>query len=119
MQATLGPREARPGHYNTAWGYWVTDAIGIFELLTLCEEIGTAPQLSVYTGYSMGREYIPLNQSQVFAQDAVDMIDYATGSDATEYGKKRAAAGHVAPFTTTSDLRLEVGNEERAMQPNE
>ena len=48
---TIGPREARAGHYNTAWGYWVTDAVGLFELLMLCELVSAAPQLSVYTGY--------------------------------------------------------------------
>ena len=48
---TIGPRAARAGHYNTAWGYWVTDAVGLFELLMLCELVSAAPQLSVYTGY--------------------------------------------------------------------
>ena len=24
-RASIGPKEARRGHYNSAWGYWVTD----------------------------------------------------------------------------------------------
>ena len=116
-KATVGPREQRAGHYNTAWGYWVTDAVGIYELLMLCERLNSMPQLSVYTGYSMGRAYIPLNESGVFAQDALDMIEYTTGSaETTTYGKLRASAGHPTPFPLT---RMEVGNEERLMGPDE
>jgi alpha-N-arabinofuranosidase len=112
---TIGPREARAGHYNTAWGYWVTDAMGLYELLMLCELVHTAPQLSVYTGYSMGATYIPLNQSQQFAQDALDLVEYITADASTPYGAIRAKAGHPSPFSTTTQLRLEVGNEEARM----
>jgi len=114
-KATLGPREERAGHYNSAWGYWVTDAVGLHELLSICESLDSVPQLSVYTGYSMGREYVPLNRSWQFAQDALDLVEYATGSPESPYGKLRAAAGHPAPFTTVEKLRLEVGNEEARM----
>ena len=59
--------------------YWVTDAVGLHELLMLCELAKSLPQLSVYTGYSMGAQYIPLNMSQQFALDALDMVEYTTG----------------------------------------
>ena len=29
---TVGPAAARPGHFNAAWGYWVTDGLGFFEV---------------------------------------------------------------------------------------
>jgi hypothetical protein len=32
---------AGSGHYNSAWGYWVTDAVGIHELLLLCEMVSS------------------------------------------------------------------------------
>lgn len=83
----------------------VTDGLGIFELLTLAEAMGTVTQMSVYTGYSMGQPYVPLNQSQQFAQDAVDMIDFAKGDPSTTYGKIRADMGHPKPFAFT---RMEV-----------
>ena len=53
-KATLGPPAARKGHYNSAWGYWVTDAFGVYEMLILAELLGSEPQLGVYTGFSMG-----------------------------------------------------------------
>eukprot|EP00050_Salpingoeca_kvevrii_P022188 m.122502 g.122502 ORF g.122502 m.122502 type:complete len:642 (-) comp9630_c0_seq2:40-1965(-) len=113
---TIGPKEARPGHYNTAWGYWVTDGVGLYEMLLLAEILNTEPQLSVFTGYSMGQPYIPLKDSQVFAQDALDLIEFANGSPNTPYGAKRVQAGHPNPFNLK---RLEVGNEERLMGPDE
>ena len=83
----------------------VTDGLGIFELLTLAEGLGTVTQMSVFTGYSMGQPYVPLDQSQQFAQDAVDMIDFAKGDTSTTYGKIRADMGHPKPFAFT---RMEV-----------
>lgn len=113
---TVGPRQQRAGHYNTAWGYWVTDGVGLYELLLLSELIGTASQLSIYTGYSMGRPYVPLNQSQVFADDALDLIEFANGGTGTKWGQSRASMGHSAPFGLK---RIEVGNEESLMGPED
>lgn len=108
---TVGPAQSRPGHYNAAWGYWVTDGMGLFEYLVLCEELGAAPQLSVYTGYSMGQPYLPLNASHVFAQDALDAMDFANG-DGT-WGQLRRQIGHPDSFGLK---RFEVGNEEKDME---
>ena len=44
-KATVGPPAARRGHYNTAWGYWVTDGLGVLELLLLSELLGCASQV--------------------------------------------------------------------------
>ena len=111
-KATLGPAAARPGHYNGAWGYWVTDGMGLYELLRLSELLGCASQISIYTGYSMGAPYVPLNESAPFAADAVDLLEYANGAVGSKWGARRAAMGHAAPFGLT---RLEVGNEEADM----
>ena len=46
-KATLGPPAARSGHYNSAWGYWVTDGLGVFELFRLCELLNSTCQMSV------------------------------------------------------------------------
>eukprot|EP00047_Mylnosiga_fluctuans_P023245 m.134491 g.134491 ORF g.134491 m.134491 type:complete len:656 (+) comp9518_c0_seq5:74-2041(+) len=115
-KTTIGPRQARPGHYNSAWGYWVTDGMGLYELLVLAEALGTQSLMGIYTGYSMGQQYIPLDQSQVFAQDAVDLVEYANGDQSSKWGSQRAAAGHPQPFGLS---RLEVGNEEALMGPND
>ena len=109
----IGPTAARPGHYNSAWGYWTTDGLGLYEYLMLCEALGAEPQMSVYTGYSMGQPYVPMNASATFARAAVDALEFANGDAATtSLGRKRAAMGHAAPFGLA---RLEVGNEERLL----
>ena len=122
---TLGHWASRPGHYNAAWGYWVTDGLGLYEMLRLCELLEAPCQISVYTGYSMHAPYIPLSDSERFAQDALDLLEFANG-DATECQAAsdaspcrssdlptwRRTMGHAAPFGLK---RLEVGNEERLL----
>jgi alpha-N-arabinofuranosidase len=64
----------------------------------------------------MGRAYIPLNESQVFADDALDLIEFANGVTSTKYGQIRASMGHGASFGLK---RIEVGNEETLMGAND
>uniref|UniRef100_A0A7S4FBN4 non-reducing end alpha-L-arabinofuranosidase n=1 Tax=Chrysotila carterae TaxID=13221 RepID=A0A7S4FBN4_CHRCT len=112
-KATVGLPASRPGHYNSAWGYWTTDALGLYELLLLAEALRSEPQLSVYTGYSIGAKYVPLNDSARFVTDAVDLLDFANAPHNTSpWGRMRAQMGHAAPFGLK---RLEVGNEESDM----
>eukprot|EP01060_Flectonema_neradi_P028946 TRINITY_DN3909_c0_g1_i1.p1 TRINITY_DN3909_c0_g1~~TRINITY_DN3909_c0_g1_i1.p1 ORF type:complete len:688 (+),score=153.17 TRINITY_DN3909_c0_g1_i1:48-2111(+) len=108
---TIGDRRQRAGHYSP-WNYWVTDGMGLHELLVLCELIETEPLVSIYTGYSMTKKYVPLNESWQFAQDALDLIEYANGNTSTYWGGKRAANGHPDPFNVKY---LEIGNEEQDM----
>ena len=113
-KATLGRPEARRGHYNSAWGYWVTDGMGLYELLLLCKILGAEPQVSVYTGYSMGGSYPDASESARFVRDALDLLEFANGdAHASSFGRARAAMGRAEPFALR---RLEVGNEEHDMQ---
>jgi len=105
----LGQPEARPGHYNAAWGYWTNDGLGLYEFLILCEALGAEPQMSVFTGYFMGH-YVPVANSSRFAQDALDAVEFANGMEG--YGALRMEMGHPASFDLN---RMEVGNEELDM----
>ena len=110
---TLGLSAARAGHYNSAWGYWVTDGLGLYELLKLCELLDAPCQLSVYTGYSIKATYVVLDDSDAFAQDALDMLDFANSAPhTTALARVREMMGHAAPFGLH---RLEIGNEERIL----
>ena len=113
---TIGHWATRPGHYNAAWGYWVTDGFGLYEMLKLCELLGAPAQLSVFTGYSMKAPYAPLNQSAVYAQDALDMLEFANGAPGrgSTWADARSNMGHPTSFRLH---RLEVGNEERDLSP--
>ncbi|MBV9838946.1 MAG: hypothetical protein JO156_12565, partial [Solirubrobacterales bacterium] len=106
---TIGPVIDRPGHDNTAWGYWSQDGLGLLEWLELAEQLHAQPVLAVYTGYSLLGEVVPRAQLQPYVQDALDEIQYAIGPTSSYWGAQRAADGHPAPF----DVRMvEVGNED-------
>ncbi len=109
-KATLGPIETRPGHQNTAWGYWSTDGMGLLEYLRMAEDIGAQPLLAVFAGYTLNGQHVPQEQFGPYIQDALDEIEYVIGDAATTtWGARRAADGHPAPFPLSY---VEVGNED-------
>eukprot|EP01061_Rhynchopus_euleeides_P031143 TRINITY_DN515_c0_g1_i1.p1 TRINITY_DN515_c0_g1~~TRINITY_DN515_c0_g1_i1.p1 ORF type:complete len:707 (+),score=272.89 TRINITY_DN515_c0_g1_i1:50-2170(+) len=111
-QDTLGPREQRAGHYNTAWGYWVTDGLGLSELLKLSQSIGAEPLMAVFTGFTLNRQYVPLEDSGYIVDAAMALIEYLNGTASTTWGAKRVADGIADPVWP---FALEVGNEEQLM----
>ena len=47
---TIGPVWERPGHQNSAWGYWSDDGLGLLEYLQLAEDLGATPVMAVWAG---------------------------------------------------------------------
>jgi alpha-L-arabinofuranosidase len=106
---TIGPIWERPGHQNTAWGYWSTDGLGLLEYLRLAEDVGAQPLLAVFAGYTLNGQHVPEEDFGPYVQDALDEIEYAIGDTSTTWGARRAADGHPKPF----DLHyVEIGNED-------
>jgi alpha-N-arabinofuranosidase len=106
---TLGPLSERPGHM-APWGYRSTDGLGLHEFLVWAEDMNAEPLLAVYAGYSLKGAYVkPGPELEPYVQDALDEIEYVTGSATSKWGSLRAKAGHPAPFTLTY---VEVGNED-------
>jgi alpha-L-arabinofuranosidase len=109
-KTTVGPIEDRPGHFNSAWGYWSQDGMGLLEYLEMAEQLHAQPLLAVYAGYSLGGSVVPQAQLAPYVQDALDEIQYAIGPVSTPWGARRAADGHPAPF----DVKwVEIGNEDQ------
>jgi alpha-L-arabinofuranosidase len=108
-RSTIGPMEDRPGHQNTAWGYWSTDGFGINEYLQLAEDIGAQPLLAVFAGYTLNGQHTAEDQFEPVITDALDEIEYAIGDTSTTWGARRAADGHPAPYNVQY---VEVGNED-------
>jgi len=106
---TIGPIQDRPGHENTAWGYWSQDGMGLLEYLEMAEELGAQPILAVFAGYTLNGAVVPQGQLAPRVQDALDEIQYATGPVTSAYGAMRAADGHPAPFGLHY---VEIGNED-------
>src|SRR5436853_5052244 len=94
----VGPRDLRQPYRGT-WYPYSSNGWGIIDFLDLCEAAGFAG--------------IPDFNIDETPQDMADFVEYVNGSLESEWGKRRAADGHVAPYR----LRyLELGNEERVDQ---
>jgi alpha-N-arabinofuranosidase len=106
---TIGPLVDRPTH-TSPWGYPSSDGLGLLEFLEWCEDLKMEPVLGVYAGYSLRQEYIqPGKDLEPFIAEALDEIEYVTGSTTTKWGAERAKDGHPAPFKLTY---VEIGNED-------
>lgn len=91
----IGPRDRRPP-YSGTWYPHSSNGWGIPDFMAFCE--------------AAGFEYIPAFNLEETPQDMADFIAYAKDPPDSEWGRRRAADGHPAPFR----LRyLELGNEER------
>lgn len=107
---TLGDPAARPGEYST-WGYRCSYGFGYYEMLQFCEDIGAGAMYVCNVGlgcqFRMG-DASPESRIGYYLQDCMDAIEYALGDETTEWGARRAADGHPAPFPLQY---VEIGNE--------
>jgi hypothetical protein len=91
----IGPRPHRPP-YAGHWHPYSSDGWGIFDFLNFCEAAGF-----------VGIPDLDINESP---QDMADLMDYLDSAPNSEWGSKRAADGHAAPYHLKY---IELGNEER------
>jgi alpha-N-arabinofuranosidase len=107
---TIGPWVDRPTH-PSPWHYRSSDGMGLLDFLEWCEDLKIEPVLAVYAGYSMAQEHVePGPALEPYIQDALDEIEYATGSPDTKWGAERVKDGHAAPFPLHY---VEIGNEDQ------
>lgn len=91
----IGPRDRRPPYTGT-WYAYSTNGWGIIDFLNVCEAAG-------FFG-------IPAFHMDESPQDMADFVEYVNGPATSEWGQKRVADGHPAPY----QLRhIQLGNEER------
>ena len=106
---TIGPLVDRPTH-PSPWRYHSSDGMGLLEFLGWCEDLHMRPVLAVYAGYSMAQEHVnPGPDLEPYIQDALEEIEYVTGSASTKWGAVRARDGHPEPFVLEY---VEIGNED-------
>jgi alpha-N-arabinofuranosidase len=107
---TIGPWVDRPTH-PSPWRYRSTDGMGLLEFLEWCQDLKMEPVLAVYAGYSLQQEHVePGAALEPYVQDALDEIEYVTGSTSSKWGSERARDGHPAPFPLHY---VEIGNEDQ------
>lgn len=106
---SIGPLWERPARRSN-WGYNQTLGLGYYEYFLLCEDIGAKPVPVLPGGYDPHHhQAADGEQLQEFIQDALDLIEFANGTEDTVWGKKRAEMGHPKPFGMEY---LGIGNEE-------
>ena len=120
-KTTVGPRETRKGIKNT-WGYHQSMEMGFFEYFQFCEDAGMEPLPILPCGVScqgtnggwnmrtQAQDAIPMEDMQEWADEALDLIEWANGPVDSKWGKVRADAGHPEPFNLKY---LGLGNEEK------
>ena len=84
--------------------------LGLYEYMLLSEELGTEPIWVLNNGLSH-QESVPTARIQGMVQDALDSIEFITGSAGTQWGGLRARMGHPEPWALTY---IGVGNEVRS-----
>ncbi len=106
---TIGPVEQRKAQRNI-WRYHQTLGLGYYEYFQFCEDIGAKPLPVVPAGVCCqnsgnylnlvprGQQGIPMDQMPDYIQEVLDLIEWANGPVDSEWGAKRAAAGHPEPF---------------------
>lgn len=65
--------------------------------------------LAVWAGLALNGDVVPEAELDVYVQDALDELEFLTGSVDTKYGALRAKYGHPEPWTIRY---VEVGNED-------
>jgi len=118
---TIGPVEKRKPLVNRwnyefihrpAPDYFQSFGLGFFEYFQLCEDIGAEPMPIINCGMACqfnSGELCPMEDLDIYIQDALDLIEFANGPANSVWGAKRAAMGHAKPFNMKL---LGIGNEQ-------
>lgn len=81
----LGPRDRRQPMFDHAWSTMHTNDIGMDEWMELTRILDVEP-------------YVTVNAGLGDANSAAEEVEYLNGSATSEWGAKRAANGHPAPY---------------------
>jgi alpha-L-arabinofuranosidase len=80
----IGSRDGRVPFVNHNWGRIDSNDVGIDEFCQFCALVGAAPLVCV--SFSDG------------SASAADLVQYCNGSTQTQWGGRRSANGHAAPY---------------------
>ncbi len=114
---SIGPLHERKPMRNI-WNYHQTLGLGYFEYFQFCDDINAEPIPVLAAGVPCqnsgtgghGQQCgIPMEDMDDYVHDVLDLIEYANGDKGTEWGSKRAAAGHPEPFNMKY---IGIGNED-------
>lgn len=83
---TIGDPDKRPPNIDPNWHQLQPNDVGVDELIQMCQDIlGVEPYWCINTGFGEPRS-------------GAELVEYVNGAASTEWGAKRAANGHPAPY---------------------
>ncbi|KAJ5781338.1 hypothetical protein N7457_006498 [Penicillium paradoxum] len=85
------------------------DTIEGLQYMEWCDDLCMEPILAAWAGLALNGDVVPEAELDFYVQDALNEIEFLTGSVDTEYGALRAKIGHPDPWTIRY---VEVGNED-------
>jgi alpha-N-arabinofuranosidase len=92
--------------------YYQSFGLGFYEYFQLSEDLGAEPLPILSCGMACQfntAELVHLEELNPYVQDALDLIEFANGSENTKWGKIRAEMGHPKPYNMKY---IGVGNEQ-------
>jgi alpha-N-arabinofuranosidase len=97
--------------------YYNTNGLGLLEFLEWTESMEMENVLAIYSGYSLGdaaegnADEFPATADAMYPllKEALDELEFCTGSTDTYWGAKRSEYGHPEPFNIRY---VEIGNED-------
>lgn len=114
----IADRELIINRWNTEFAnrsapdYFQSYGLGFFEYFQLADDIGAEPLPILNCGMACQyntAEVAPVDQTDTYIQDALDLIEFANGDVNTKWGGLRAAMGHPKSFNLKM---MGVGNEQ-------
>ncbi len=81
----VGPKDARPRKWDTAWQEEESNRFGTDEFIAYCRKLGAEP-------------YICVNLGTGTIQEAADWVEYCNGKMNTEWANLRRKNGHAEPY---------------------
>jgi alpha-L-arabinofuranosidase len=98
--------------HRPAPDYFQSFGLGFFEYFQMAEDIGAEPLPILGCGMACQfntSELAPLNDLDIYIQDALDLIEFANGPAESIWGRVRAGMGHPQPFNLKY---IGIGNEQ-------
>lgn len=89
----IGPQEERIRWPHWMWMDYDQNCFGTDEFIRFCREINSEPVIVVRVGFDR-----PESEHEGILQDALDWLRYCNEPATGEWGAKRAANGHPAPY---------------------
>lgn len=81
----IGPKDARPRRWDTAWQEVETNRFGTDEYIEYCRKLGAEP-------------YITVNMGTGAMQEAADWVEYCNATTDTSWANLRKKYGHAQPY---------------------